>query len=102
MFLAHVSLLRLCEFLLQEKHKEIQSLHEFYKTYLDKLEKHRVAVETCTQTDDVTDDVSGAGLLVGRELPFSDMSTILLEDGGSDHVDSGCSPIRFDGGEEAR
>ena len=89
--------------LTQEKHKEIQSLHDFYKSCLKRTEENKqAAVEIATQTEHDEDPVSE--VRVGQEFQFSDMSTLLLQTppDGSQHTDSGCSPIRFDGGEEAR
>ena len=59
-------------------------------------------MEIATQTDHDIDPVPDVA--VGQEFQFSDMSTLLLETppDGSQLADSGCSPIRFDGGEEAR
>ena len=59
-------------------------------------------MEISTQTEHDDDPIPE--VKVGQEFQFSDMSTLLLETppDGSRQTDSGCSPIRFDGGEEAR
>ena len=89
--------------MLHRKSTEIQSLHDFYKSCLKRIEENKqAAVEIATQTEHDDDPVPE--VRVGQEFQFSDMSTLLLETppDGSIQTDSGCSPIRFDGGEEAR